>query len=191
MSRNSGDAKASDVKAKSRVFFALWPDAAAAAHLHSFSQQLHQTLGGRLTREETLHATLVFIGDVASDRLPSLRELSAGIQIPAFEINFDSFGCWRHNRIAYLGMQQIPNALSMLQTELASRVRAAGFDIEHRAFSPHITLLRKTECKKAGLEMENPATEPIVWAVRDFVLVKSSLSASGSRYEQIGHWPLL
>ena len=70
-------------------------------------------------------------------------------------------------------------------------MRAAGFDIEHRAFSPHITLLRKTECKKAGLEMENPATEPIVWAVRDFVLVKSSLSASGSRYEQIGHWPLL
>jgi 2'-5' RNA ligase len=40
-------------------------------------------------------------------------------------------------------------------------------------------------------EKENPALKLVIWSVRDFVLVKSSMGANGSRYEQIGSWPLL
>jgi 2'-5' RNA ligase len=139
-------------------------------------------------REDSLHATLVFIGDVALERLPALLDLASDIQMPGFEMTFDTGGCWRHNHIAHLGMRQIPEDLQKLQFELASRVRAAGFDIEKRPYRPHLTLVRKADCSDTK---ENPATEPVTWAVRDFVLVKSSLGANGSRYEQIGRWPLL
>jgi len=178
---------------KARVFFALWPDAANAARMHAIAQQWHRNFGGRVTREDTLHATLVFIGDIALDRLPSLLAVAEGIQTPSFDIDFDAGGCWKHNRIAYLGMRQLPEALQNLHFEFAARVGAAGFEIEKRPFSPHITLIRKAACGNATMENpinKNPA-EPVTWTVRDFVLVKSSIGANGSRYEQIGRWPLL
>ncbi len=176
---------------KTRVFFALWPDAATAASLRATAQQWHRSLGGRVTREDSLHATLIFIGDIALDRLPSLLALAEGIQTPTFAMEFDAGGCWQHNHIAYLGMRRVPAALQNLQSELASRVQAAGFNVEKRRYSPHVTLIRKAVCSNEIPEKENPTAEPVTWTVQDFVLVKSSINANGSRYEQIGHWPLL
>lgn len=171
-----------------RVFFALWPDAETAARLHTFAREQHQHLNGRVMREDSLHCTLVFIGNIDAGRLPDLQVAAAGIQLPGFRLLFDQAGCWRHNQIAYLGMRQVPEALQLLQSTLVTRLKTAGFKTERREYHPHLTLLRKAEC--AGATKENPATEPVGWAVRDFVLVRSSMSANGSRYEQIGQWPL-
>jgi RNA 2',3'-cyclic 3'-phosphodiesterase len=179
------------VVSTTRVFFALWPDTAAASRLHALARQLHARLGGRLMREDTLHATLAFIGDIAPERMADLRVAADAVRAPAFRLAFDVAACWRHNHIVYLGMRRIPEALHGLQSDLAARLREAGFPLEARAFSPHITLLRKAECSGMCVERENPATEPVAWSVRDFVLVKSSISANGSRYVQIGRWPLL
>ena len=176
-----------------RVFFALWPDSAAAARMSAIAQQWQGSLGGRITRTDTLHATLVFIGDVEITRVSTLLALADDIGLPGFDMVLDARGCWGHNRIAYLGAKQIPQALSSLQAELAARVRLAGFSIETRAYIPHITLIRKADCSKMPVEYpvnKNPA-DPVAWMVRDFVLVKSSICANGSRYEQIGRWPLL
>lgn len=172
-----------------RVFFALWPDAATAARLHALAQEQHQRLNGRVSREDSLHCTLVFIGNIDAGRLPDLRAAADGIQSPGFRMTFDQTGCWGHNKIAYLGMRQMPEALKHLQNTLVTRLKTAGFNTEQREYRPHLTLLRKAEC--TGATKENPATEPVGWAVRDFVLVRSSLSVNGSRYEQIGQWPLL
>lgn len=175
-----------------RVFFAFWPDTEVAARLHALAQSQHQRLNGRVMREDTLHCTLVFIGNVETERLSDLQAAADGIRLPGFGVTFDQSGCWRHNQIAYLGMQQVPEALKCLQGDLVTRLKTSGFNIEQREYRPHITLLRKADCTaaKAGATKENPATEPVDWAVRDFVLVRSSMSANGSRYEQIGQWPL-
>jgi len=176
-----------------RVFFALWPNADIAARLHAIAQQQHTQLSGRVSRLDTLHATLVFIGNVAPERLPDLLAAAEVVEAPAFQLVLDQAGCWRHNHIAYLGAKQVPTALQRLQLALAERVRAAGFTIETRAYFPHVTLLRKAACGEmifADPETENPALNPVIWPVRDFVLVKSSMGANGSRYEPIGRWPL-
>jgi 2'-5' RNA ligase len=188
------------------MFLALWPDMAAAARLHLMASHWKIRSGGRVMREDSLHSTLVFIGDVALSQRASLLDLAGEIRAEAFRVAFDISGCWRHNQIAYLGMKQIPAALLDLQTDLVTRVRKAGFRVDAQPYCPHITLIRKAECSgssggaskvaafderaKDVAENENPA-EPVVWTVRDFVLVKSSLSASGSHYEQVGRWPLL
>lgn len=171
------------------MFFALWPDAAAAAHVHALAREHYQHLKGRVMREDSLHCTLVFIGDVEADRLPDLQAAADKIRLSGFKLAFDEIGCWQRNHIAYLGMRQIPQALQKLQVTLLTHLNEAGFNIEPRTYRPHITLLRKVECMAAT--QENPATEPVSWAVRDFVLVRSSLNVNGSRYEQIGQWPLL
>jgi 2'-5' RNA ligase len=173
---------------KARVFFALWPDAPVAARMHAIAWHWQQGLGGRVMREDSLHATLVFIGDIEVGRLAAVCDLASGIESPGFEMLLDAGGCWHHNHIAYLAMRCIPEALQSLHLELASGLRTIGIETEKRPLHPHVTLIRKAECER--FQKQNPASEPVAWTVRDFVLVKSSLSANGSRYEQLGKWQL-
>ena len=42
-----------------RLFFALWPDDAVRAELARWSRELHALCGGRTTRPENLHVTLL------------------------------------------------------------------------------------------------------------------------------------
>lgn len=169
-----------------RVFFALWPDAPLRAMLHATAGRLHKALGGRRMRPETLHLTLVFIGDLAAARLPELLELAARIRVPACDIAFDRVDCWRRNHIAHLGVSQVPPPLGELVRQLEAGLEGRGVAFDQRAYVPHVTLLRNAECAK-----ENPASEPIRWPMRDFVLVTSSLRSEGAQYVELGRWPLL
>jgi len=177
---------------KSRVFFALWPEPALRTRLHAESMRLHRLVGGRPTRPETLHLTLVFVGEVANSRLEDLAGAAAGVKCLPFEILFDQEACWRHNRIAHLGASHPPVALIDLVGQLSANLKSAEIAFDVRPFSPHITLVRKADCTRFVTNgKENPAREPVRWSARDFVLVKSSLHAEGACYGRLGRWPLL
>src|SRR5674476_632846 len=53
---------------KAKVFFALWPTAAERGQLAAWQKPLQHLCGGRDMHGETLHNTLVFIGDVEQSR---------------------------------------------------------------------------------------------------------------------------
>ena len=171
-----------------RVFFALWPDASVRAELDAAAGKLHELRGGRRTRLETLHLTLVFIGEIEENRLPELLAAAEGVALPQFEVLFDRSDCWRHNHVAHLGASQSPPDLLELVGQLESRLAAVSIPFDRRSYVPHITLLRKADCNP---KMTNPALVPIRWPARDFVLVRSSLRSGGALYEQLGRWPLL
>jgi 2'-5' RNA ligase len=57
---------------QSRVFFALWPDPAVRARLHAESLRLSRLLGGKPSQPDSLHLTLVFVGEVENARLADL-----------------------------------------------------------------------------------------------------------------------
>ncbi|MEW5787474.1 MAG: RNA 2',3'-cyclic phosphodiesterase [Pseudomonadota bacterium] len=185
----------------SRVFFALWPDVVTRRALAAASRRVHERLGGKATRPDTLHLTLVFVGDVDDARLPDLHGAAARVQAPAFDLLLDRPDCWRHNQVAHLGPSRTPPALLNLVGELEAHLAAAGVAFDERPYRAHVTLVRKADCGRMTVgggdgemgnrEMENPPTAPIPWAVGDFLLVKSSLRPEGARYEQLGRWPLL
>lgn len=141
-------------------------------------------------RPDTLHLTLVFIGQVAQERLPGLLEIAADVRVASFVLDFDLEACWRHNRIAHLGASRPPEALFALVRQLEGGLEAGGLAFDRRPYVPHVTLIRNAGCGVDRSGKENPAPEPVSWPVRDFVLVRSSLRPEGARYEQIGAWPL-
>ncbi len=171
-----------------RLFFALWPELSVRHALDTAAAEMHALCGGRRTRADTLHLTLVFIGDLAASRLPLVLAAAGEVAARKFEMCFDRPGCWRHNRIAHLGCNSVPPGLRDLVGVLETRLDAAGIAFDRRAYVPHITLVRKADC---ALQMTNPAPAPIRWPARDFVLVSSSLRSGGALYEQLGRWPLL
>lgn len=171
-----------------RIFFALWPDARVRGELDAAAVALHALRGGRRARADSIHLTLVFIGEIAAARLPEVLAAAAEVAARKFEILFDHAGCWRHNRVAHLGASLPPPELLDLVRQLETRLNAADIPFDQRKYVPHITLLRKADC---SAQMTNPASVPIRWPARDFVLVNSSLRSGGALYEQLGRWPLL
>ena len=167
-----------------RLFFALWPDSDIRAALDRTGKWLHRHWEGRRTRPETLHLTLVFLGAVDASRLDELRELAAQVRAEAFALQLDQAGCWRHNRVGWLGAGETPPALAILLADLEKRLESSLFRFDKRAFVPHITLLRKARCAEAL------ACRPVDWSVDRFVLVESQSTESGVQYRIVGEWLL-
>ncbi|MEW5769767.1 MAG: RNA 2',3'-cyclic phosphodiesterase [Pseudomonadota bacterium] len=177
-----------------RVFFALWPDAGVREGLVRAGAALHALHGGRRMRPDSLHLTLVFVGAVMAGRIPELLAVAGDVQVGGFETVFDQPECWRHNRIACLGASEVPDGLRELVGGLEAGLLGLGMPFDRRPYKPHITLLRNADCRRAAAaegEKENPASGPLRWPARDFVLVRSSLRPDGARYEELGRWPLL
>lgn len=170
--------------ATARVFFALWPSEAVQTALQDHGKRLRAQVGGNLTRRESIHLTLVFLGEVERVRLELAGAAAARTAFESFDLRIDSAGCWKHNRIAWLAPGSTPLALQRLATDLKRGLDEAGLHSDQRPYVPHITLLRKAHC--AELE---PNVAPVSWRVEDFVLVESARDAAGSRYRVLGRWP--
>jgi len=131
-----------------------------------------------------VHLTLVFLGAVAASRLDELLDLAAVVRAGRFTLHLDQAGCWRHNRVAWVGAGATPPALAGLVTDLESRLQASLFCFDRRPFVPHITLLRKARCT------ESPGCRALEWPVDRFVLVESQPTETGVQYRIVGEWPL-
>ena len=168
-----------------RVFFALWPDAGVRAELAQAAQRMHRVTQGQRTRDGSIHLTLMFLGAVNVEILPRLLAPPADVLTPAFLLTLDDWGCWARNGVGWAAPSRIPGPLRHLAANLEGWLRGAGFEPEHRAFTPHVTLVRKAQCAPLP-----DSLAPIEWRVEDFVLVRSTVSPDGSRYQSIGRWPL-
>jgi len=166
-----------------RLFFALWPDDAVREALAGWATRLHQACGGRMTRPQSLHITLAFLGDTEAARLAELKAAAGRVAPRPFELVLDEPGYWKHNRIAWAGASQVPEALQATVAELRSALRAAGFHFDAKPFVAHVTLVRKGNAPR-----ELPRLAPIVWRDTGFALIRSVTGPNGSDYVVEAHW---
>ena len=171
-----------------RVFFALWPDDEASAHLSALAHELTARGGGRLMRPAALHLTLAFVGSVTPAQLATLEAIAAGIHIEAFDLSLDRLGFWPQQGILWAGCRQSPPPLRQLAEALVAALRDAGFAIDHRSgkdLVPHVTLARRARC--ASLPRLGT---PICWRAPEFALVATHLQPAAASYETLARFPL-
>ena len=165
-----------------RLFFALWPPPETARALGEWAREVQRQGSGRLTREDTIHLTLAFLGEADPARA---KAAAAHVHSPAFDFPIDIARYWPHNRIVWAGPREIPQALADLVAQLHPALAAQSFALESRPFAAHVTLLRKAS-KPASI----PELPAVQWPVSEFLLVRSALSPQGSRYEPIERFSL-
>ena len=161
-----------------RLFFALWPTAAEQKAWAKAVEPVLAGLDGKPVPRRNLHATLVFLGDVA---VPARRQLMAQMQtlfVPRFQLCFDHLHYQRRSRLLWWGAGRVPDALTELLTGLQGLASAIGKESERRRYRPHLTLMRKLRQPPANIELP-----PHTWSVEQFALVRSELSPQGARYE--------
>lgn len=169
-----------------RVFFALWPTAAEGGQLAAWQKPLKRLCGGRAMRGETLHNTLIFIGDIELYGLEVLQRAAQEVGGEGFELCFDEARYWGHNHIVYAAPSQVPQQLIQLSNDLRQRLDAHRFKFEQREYKPHVTLLRNARWSDAPL----PAMQPVCWKITDFALVQSVPHDGLTDYRVLAHFPL-
>lgn len=101
----------------------------------------------RWVRPEGVHLTLVFLGDVPTDRLPALRDAltPVGPRHAPFVLSVGgggTFGSPDHPRVLWADVRGDTAALKSLQADVAHALEPLGFASEYAEYTAHLTLAR-------------------------------------------------
>jgi RNA 2',3'-cyclic 3'-phosphodiesterase len=88
------------------------------------------------------------------------------------------------NRMVWAAPRETPPALAALHEKLAMELYREEFILERRPFAAHVTLIR--DARRAPL----PPVPDVEWPVREFLLVRSSVSSRGATYEPLERFTL-
>ena len=193
-----------------RLFIALDIDDQIRQRIGRFLEGVSEfSPDARWVRLESLHITLKFIGEQSPEIIPSLKKALDHVSVPPVDLTFSGLGFFptpKSPRVFWIGIQAPPD----LQ-KLAAAIddATAQFDIpkEDRAFSPHLTLARKSggsgsprkqkddrpnqdfqRLQKKLATMSPP--EFGTMTARAYFLYQSQLSRNGSRYTKLQSFKL-
>lgn len=169
-----------------RLFFALWPDAAARASFAAWQPPLQELCGGKAMRVDTLHLMLLFLGEVGLHRLEALSLTAQEVRAEPFGLILDAARYWGHNHVVYAAPHTVPPQLPRLVQGLEHSLRKRRFAFDKRTYKPHLTLLRHAKWDDTPL----PQPSGVTWQAREFTLAQSERTEEGAHYRVLATFPL-
>jgi 2'-5' RNA ligase len=154
----------------------------------------------RWVRPETLHLTLLFLGEIAGDTARHLEGEGRTIcgRVPRGAARVKGRGCYPARgkaRVLWVGVEEDEAAtLGTLYRALSDGARGMGLELEERPFSPHLTLGRAREPLARGRVEEaftaGGALDLGELPVTECVLFRSHLGPGGARHEPLARMQL-
>ena len=142
--------------------------------------------GGSFVPKDNFHLTLHFLGEVAPSDLTFIESAMNGVKdLPAPELAVSQFTVLRASDVVCAKLKQC-KALTTLHDELGQRLEQHGFVVEHRAYRPHITLIRKKNFALPFSEVTksvNVYNMPFV--ATDLTLFESVFTQHGVTYREL------
>jgi RNA 2',3'-cyclic 3'-phosphodiesterase len=147
----------------------------------------------RRVAPETMHLTLVFLGEIPDATLEAAHDAFCGLKDHGFSLTLQGLGLFGGDRPRAAWAGVLPSApLTRLQARAEQAARAAGCPVESRRFHPHVTLGRFPAAANFALERA-VATTPFAagpFEVRTLTLWESRLSPRGPAYRVLADYPL-
>ena len=142
-------------------------------------------------REPLLHLSLKFLGEQPPERVDDISAAIAGVAGRHRELvmnlgGIGAFPNFRRARVVWMGVASEAR-LELLHHDIEVACESLGFEVEGRAFRPHITLARvKHELPEERLRALSRAAKQTDYRtdfiVRSVDLMSSELSQSGPTY---------
>ncbi len=149
-------------------------------------------------RQEKLHLTLKFLGDVSDEKLGSVSKAVAKAtrHSSPFRLRLEGTGVFpagKKARVLWLGITETGSSLRAIFNTVETEFENIGFDKEARGFSPHLTIARLREpARSKGLVDLHLSShfEPVEFNVTHLVVYQSELLPKGSVYTIVAKKPL-
>jgi len=152
----------------------------------------------RWAGRESWHLTLAFLGEVDEGVLAELStrlERAAG-RHPQQRLSITGGGAFPsagRARVVWAGIRADGRALAALAASVAAGARRAGAPPpdEGRKYHPHLTLARcRQPADVRSLTNQLAQASGPDWTADAIHLIRSHLTGSSPRYEEMGSWPL-
>lgn len=158
--------------------------------LRDYFSELQKLLpkNARLSYTKTFHLTLKFLGEVQPNNADKITNDLKNIKFEPFSVFLDSIGVFpteNYIRVVWVGLKPEEKILEM-QKDIDEELKPL-FKKE-KDFKAHITLARVKylEDKKAFIQqLKNIKIENIKIDVKEFKLIKSTLTPKGPVYENL------
>ncbi|MGI5971404.1 MAG: RNA 2',3'-cyclic phosphodiesterase [Oscillospiraceae bacterium] len=166
-----------------RLFTALhFSNEISETLLQAIDRLKSQGVSANFTRPENLHLTLAFIGE--TNNVKAAIDAVEQTDDPPFIMTVGGYG--RFGNLYWAGIYANP-ALERLALNMQERLRRAGFNIERRAWKPHITLARRLETD-VPVKLDIPKMEMFV---REVSLMRSDRPQGKLKYTEVYRKELL
>jgi len=177
-----------------RLFIAFELSAEVKRQLREFENQI--TLDGaklRWLKEEQLHVTIKFLGEVGDEQLSDVKNVLQPLAREAspFSVTVLGSGVFPARgpvRIIWAGVDDAEERILPLQQIVERECEKTGFKREERPFRPHITLARVKDDRTRGALRKRVEAAPIEareQLIDAVTLFQSKLSANGSEYSVV------
>lgn len=159
--------------------------------LNTFNQQ---DSGVRWIKQDNLHITLIFLGEVSQEFLEKVeKELSQVTQTQKqFVMSLKNIGAFpsQHSpRIIWIGVDKGSDELIDLQSSIEVGLTKIGYKPETRKFHPHLTIGR-VKFRFNDPKIFETSYQSEAFVVKSVVLFKSTLMPQGPIYEKIKEFNL-
>ena len=193
-----------------RIFIAVDIDDSIRERIKRFMESVRGLdPEARWVAPEFLHITLKFIGEKPPEAIEQIKNALRTIEVDSMEIAFRGYGFFptvKWPRVFWVGIEAVPQ-LARLAAAVDKVMLGLGISREEHAFSPHLTLARRTTGSgsprwQKGDRLENnfqqlqeklavmPQPEFGTMTAREFFLYQSQLSPRGSRYVKLERFAL-
>ncbi|HET6648344.1 MAG TPA: RNA 2',3'-cyclic phosphodiesterase, partial [Pyrinomonadaceae bacterium] len=144
-------------------------------------------------REENIHLTLKFLGEIQTSRLINLSNAAARAakESDPFQIALAETGVFpKHGipRVLWIGVKDESGRLAELYTRLEDECSREGFARDDRPFHPHLTIarLRKPEgVRDLAAAHTKMHFDPIALEISECMVIRSEPGSAGSKYTVI------
>ncbi|MCX7987907.1 MAG: RNA 2',3'-cyclic phosphodiesterase [Thermodesulfovibrio sp.] len=162
--------------------------------------------GVNIVKKDNLHLTLKFLGEVKSELIPTLIKSLNNLanEFSPFNLKISHPGVFPDKikpRVIWIGLES-SKTIRELAAKIDEEMSKHGFEREQRVFKAHITVARVKNPQNGRYIFEkifksfrekmlnNSPTKKLDFQVREFVLMKSTLTPKGSIYEVLERFPL-
>jgi 2'-5' RNA ligase len=187
-----------------RTFIALELDEALRRHLRETIRQVAAELPRfSWVNPSGIHLTLAFLGELSDEQLLQTSQAAevAAQHVAPFDYRLSHlgiFGSPRQPRVLWVGIEETSGRLQNVHRALNKELEQRGFEVEKRAFSPHLTLarikisLQAEEQQRLQRILHSPQFAPssVVSHVQQVSVMKSEPGRTGATYTCLHNYPL-
>lgn len=130
-----------------RLFIAINFDNEVKAQINEISNKVKSnSIQGKFVSDEHLHLTVEFLGEVQHKRLDIIKEIMNQLDFETFTLCLTKIDYFKRpeGNIYWLGIEY-NDILFNINKKLHQSLINKGFQLEDRAYKPHITIGRKVK----------------------------------------------